>query len=130
MLTGTLPWKGQKADTKKEKNKAILKIKQESTRKGILYEDLPKEFKEYFDYVLNLKFDETPNYNKLRRIMKELFLDEGFDYNFDWVVSDIDSNKDLDEDTSKESSLQNVQGEDPTTPGSKNASSLENEVGQ
>jgi len=70
--------------------------------------------------VLNLKYDETPNYNKMRRIMKELFLDKGFDYNFDWVVSDLDSNKDMEEDYTKESSLQNNKGEDPAAPCSNN----------
>mmetsp|Transcript_32811 Transcript_32811/g.29104 ORF Transcript_32811/g.29104 Transcript_32811/m.29104 type:complete len:164 (+) Transcript_32811:261-752(+) len=120
MLTGTLLWKGTKAKTKKEKNRKIYEIKQESHLTGKLFADLPREFKEYFDIVMNLKFDEAPNYNKLRRIMKELFLDKGYDYNFDWVLSDLDSDKDLDEDFTKDSSLQNNLEESSNSPTSKN----------
>ena len=114
----------QKLNQNKEKNNNILKIKQESLRTGNLFENLPREFKEYFDILKELNFDETPNYNKLRRIMKELFLDNGFDYNFDWVASDLNSDKDMDEDFSKESSLLNYKNQDSNTPTSKNSFSL------
>lgn len=107
MLTGGLPWKGTIAANKKEKSLKILEIKKESITSGILFDGLPGEFKEYFDIVLKLKFSETPNYNKLRRIMKELFLNRGFDYNFDWQLSDMDSDNDLEDEPTKESSLIN-----------------------
>jgi len=121
MLTGTLPWKGTQARTKKEKNLKILKIKEESLTNGVLFEGLPREFQNYFDYVFRLKFDETPNYNKLRRILKELFLDKGFDYNFDWVISDLDSDKDIEEDFTKDSSLLNNEGTCSVSPVSNSA---------
>lgn len=39
--------------------------------------------------------------------MKELFLNRGFDYNFDWQLSDVDSDNDLEDEQTKESSLIN-----------------------
>lgn len=51
MLTGGLPWKGTVAATKKEKSLKILEIKKESIASGILFDGLPREFKEYFDIV-------------------------------------------------------------------------------
>lgn len=107
LLKGTLPWKGTHAITKKEKSDKILKIKQESIESGKLFEDLPREFKEYFNIVFDLKFEETPDYNKLRRIMKELFLNKGYDYNFDWQLSEVDCDNSVEDDTTKDSSLLN-----------------------
>ena len=39
-------------------------------------------------YCRNLKFEEKPDYNKLRRIFKDLFNRMGyeFDYNYDWTL--------------------------------------------
>lgn len=38
-------------------------------------------------YCRNLKFDEKPDYNFLRRKFKDLFnrMDYEYDYNFDWM---------------------------------------------
>jgi len=107
LLSGTLPWQGIEAKNKKEKSAKILKIKEDSISSGKLFERLPREFKEYFDIVMSLKFEETPNYSKLRRIMKELFLNKGFDYNFDWQISQMDKGEDFEIETTKDSSLQN-----------------------
>jgi serine/threonine protein kinase len=107
LLKGTLPWKGVQANGKREKSTKILKIKQECIESGKLFEGLPREFKEYFDVVINLNFEETPNYNKLRRMMKELFLNKGYDYNFDWQVSEVDNTNDFADEVTKDSSLVN-----------------------
>lgn len=106
-ITGTLPWKGTKAISKKEKSQKILKIKQEVIESGKLFEGLPREFKEYFNTVFALKFEEIPDYNKLRRIMKELFLNKGYDYNFDWQISDAGNDGGLEDEVTKDSSLVN-----------------------
>jgi casein kinase I family protein HRR25 len=122
LLKGTLPWKGVKARSKKEKSSKILQIKEESIKSCVLFEGLPREFKQYFNIVLKLDYDEAPNYNKLRRIMKELFLNKGFDYNFDWQLSDVDGNDDLEDDQTKESSLINNQEEEDGSPVSNSSS--------
>jgi hypothetical protein len=47
---------------------------------------VPKEFVDYMAYCRELKFEEKPNYNNLRRIFKDLFNRMGyeFDYVYDW----------------------------------------------
>ena len=53
-----------------------------------LCEGLPGEFAAYFDYIRSLDFDEKPDYSYLRRIFRDLFVREGFDYDhvFDWTI--------------------------------------------
>lgn len=40
------------------------------------------------EYVRSLKYDDIPDYNYLRRILKEKFIKEGFqfDYIYDWIL--------------------------------------------
>jgi hypothetical protein len=48
---------------------------------------LPEQFASYLNYCKNLKFDEKPDYNYLKRIFKELMTKNGFenDYQYDWI---------------------------------------------
>jgi hypothetical protein len=43
---------------------------------------------DYLNYVKNLKFDEKPNYNYLRRLFENLLTKNGLemDYQYDWVI--------------------------------------------
>jgi len=43
-----------------------------------LCEGLPREFAAYFGYIRSLDFDRKPKY--LRKIFRDLFVREGFDY--------------------------------------------------
>jgi len=49
---------------------------------------LDSQFAVYFDYIRSLDFDEKPKYSYLRRIFRDLFVCEGFDYDhvFDWTI--------------------------------------------
>ena len=49
---------------------------------------LPEEFIEYMNYCRDLKFEEKPDYNYLRRIFKDLFNRQGFEYDYvyDWQL--------------------------------------------
>lgn len=40
------------------------------------------------EYVRSLKYDDIPDYNYLRRMFKERFIKEGFqfDYIYDWIL--------------------------------------------
>ena len=51
-----------------------------------LCEGMPNQFIEYMEMVRALKFEERPDYDVLRQLFKDLFYDQGFeyDYNFDW----------------------------------------------
>jgi len=87
LFKGTLPWQGLKAKTKLEKYSRILE-KKENTPLDVLCKGIPIEFANYISYCRKLKFDEKPDYNYLKRMLKELFMREGFefDYVYDWLL--------------------------------------------
>lgn len=111
-LKGELPWQKVPGLTKEEKKKLlgmskyteseikeidkdkkyrnISKLKK-NTSTTSLCSGLPIEFKSYMDYSLNLKFDDKPNYAKLRLMFKNLMKKKGFvyDLNFDWTDDKI-----------------------------------------
>lgn len=77
----------------------------------ILIDFLVAEFKAYFDHVKNLKFEDRPDYDYLKRLFRELFFRKGFSYDsmYDWEIaslkngiSDIDLNESKEEDRSLE----------------------------
>lgn len=47
-----------------------------------------EQFIKYFEYCRRLKFEEKPDYTYLKRMFKELFMKEGFEYDnvFDWIL--------------------------------------------
>lgn len=48
----------------------------------------PNEFAIYLNYCRSLRFDDKPDYSYLRKLFRDLFVREGFqyDYVFDWSV--------------------------------------------
>ena len=59
-----------------------------------LCEGMPKEFRDYFEYVRSLRFEDKPDYGYLKRLFKDLFCREGFayDYEYDWCVANSGGN--------------------------------------
>ena len=106
-LKGSLPWQGLKAATKNQKYEKILECKintsLESLCKGVpgnywfqCWALLPHrlfcfavEFKNYFEGVRALRFDDKPDYDFLKAQFRELFFRKGYSYDneFDWVVA-------------------------------------------
>ncbi|KAJ9688098.1 hypothetical protein PVL29_014043 [Vitis rotundifolia] len=86
-LRGSLPWQGLKAGTKKQKYEKISERKV-STSIEVLCRGYPTEFASYFHYCRSLRFDDKPDYAYLKRIFRDLFIREGFqfDYVFDWTI--------------------------------------------
>jgi casein kinase 1 len=86
-LRGSLPWQGLKAGTKKQKYEKISEKKM-STPIEVLCKAYPSEFASYFHYCRSLRFDDKPDYAYLKRIFRDLFIREGFqfDYVFDWTI--------------------------------------------
>ncbi len=102
-LKGSLPWQGLKAATKNQKYEKILESKV-NTSLDTLCKGIPGiqpnnidftavslfltivEFKNYFECVRSLRFDDRPDYNYLRSQFRELFFRKGFSYDneFDW----------------------------------------------
>ncbi|GMN49006.1 hypothetical protein TIFTF001_018166 [Ficus carica] len=86
-LRGSLPWQGLKAGTKKQKYDKISE-KKVSTPIEVLCKSYPSEFVSYFHYCRALRFEDKPDYSYLKRLFRDLFIREGyqFDYVFDWTV--------------------------------------------
>ncbi|XP_006282614.2 casein kinase 1-like protein 3 [Capsella rubella] len=86
-LRGSLPWQGLKAVDKKQKYEKIRE-KKISTPIEVLCKDHPVDFASYFHYCHTLTFDQRPDYGFLRRLFRDLFSREGyeFDYIFDWTI--------------------------------------------
>lgn len=86
-LRGSLPWQGLKAGTKKQKYEKISEKKM-STPIEVLCKNYPSELASYFHYCRQLRFDDKPDYSYLKRLFRDLFIREGFqfDYVFDWTI--------------------------------------------
>ncbi|KAL6535211.1 Casein kinase 1-like protein 11 [Orobanche minor] len=86
-LRGSLPWQGLKAGTKKQKYDRISEKKM-LTPVEVLCKSYPSEFISFFHYCRSLRFDDKPDYSYLKRLFRDLFIREGyqFDYVFDWTI--------------------------------------------
>ncbi|XP_019188441.1 PREDICTED: casein kinase 1-like protein 7 isoform X2 [Ipomoea nil] len=86
-LRGSLPWQGLRAGTKKQKYDRISEKKM-ITPIEVLCKSYPSEFASYFHYCRSLRFEDKPDYSYLKRLFRDLFIREGyqFDYVFDWTI--------------------------------------------
>jgi serine/threonine protein kinase len=86
-LRGSLPWQGLKANTKKEKYERIME-KKISTDLNDLCKGFPSQFITYLKYCRELKFEDQPDYNYVRKLFHDLFAQQGFkwDYIYDWDI--------------------------------------------
>lgn len=84
---GSLPWQGLKAASKKQKYDRIMEKKM-TTATDVLCQGYPREFAIYLNYTRSLRFDDKPDYTYLRKLFRELFVREGYqyDYVFDWTL--------------------------------------------
>jgi len=89
LLRGELPWQGTIAKSKEERNKKILekKIKISSSE---LCDGFPLELEKYLDYVKNLEYTETPDYDMLRDLLMNIMKQNNlkYDYIFDWTTKE------------------------------------------
>jgi len=90
---GSLPWQGLKANAKKEKYEKIMEKKM-STPVEVLCNNFAGEFVTYLNYCRSLRFEDRPDYAYLRRLLKDLFFREGYQYDFvfDWTILNFQSN--------------------------------------
>jgi casein kinase 1 len=89
---GSLPWQGLKANAKKEKYEKIMEKKM-STPIEVLCKHFPCEFVTYLNYCRSLRFEDRPDYAYLRRLLKDLFFREAYQYDFvfDWTILNYQS---------------------------------------
>ncbi|CAD5119320.1 DgyrCDS7942 [Dimorphilus gyrociliatus] len=90
LAKGSLPWQGLKAATRKQKYERISE-KKLSTIPEVLCKGFPEEFQKYLTYTKNLKFEDAPDYDYLRKeLFRKLYtkkLHYQYDFHFDWSVS-------------------------------------------
>ncbi|EGC30909.1 hypothetical protein DICPUDRAFT_50512 [Dictyostelium purpureum] len=84
---GSLPWQGLKAYTKRDKYEKICD-KKAQTKIDTLCTGFPNEFATFLNYTRFLKFEDKPDFLYLRKLLREMFVREGYryDYMFDWVI--------------------------------------------
>lgn len=86
-LRGQLPWQGINHRDKKKRKKRIGK-KKASTSHEKLCRGFPKELVQYLEYCDGLGFEEKPNYDYLRSLMRKAGARHrvDFDWQFDWIL--------------------------------------------
>jgi casein kinase I homolog HRR25 len=59
-----------------------------TTSTEVLCRGFPNEFAIFLNYTRSLRFDDKPDYAYLRKLFRDLFVREGFqyDYVFDWTI--------------------------------------------
>jgi len=94
MLTGALPWQGTKGTTKRDKYDKIMEKKMDLPI-GELCKKLPIEMARYMYYCKELKFEEDPDYDELKRLFRQVF-QQAFgskNFDFDWNTLRCDLTK-------------------------------------
>ena len=53
---------------------------------NVIEDNVPEEFVMFMDYCRDLKFEEKPDYTYLRKLFKDLFNRNGYEYDYvyDW----------------------------------------------
>ena len=90
------------------------KIKNQCHQKE-LFEGLPMEFKQYFDYVESLKFEEDPNYDFMTEIFNNLAKRYGFDMTIpkcEWMEEGLSDSQSTDSAKSSQEKLEKLETEE------------------
>ncbi|KIW24846.1 uncharacterized protein PV07_10534 [Cladophialophora immunda] len=88
-MRGRLPWQGLKA--KRDAKYLLVLEKKQTISAHELCAGLPSEFEDYMNYVRNLRDEDQPDYQHLRKIFNKLFRRQGFEYDnaFDWTIREF-----------------------------------------
>ena len=92
-LMKKLPWQGVKANTLQNRYKKIYYMKKNLINNDI-FKSLPEEIQNFYKDIKKLKFEEKPNYPKLKEYFLILLRKNGFkeDDNFSWIKKDFSPN--------------------------------------
>ncbi|KAJ6246434.1 tau-tubulin kinase 1 [Anaeramoeba flamelloides] len=80
-LKGELPWSPIK-------DKLIIYKLKKKFNSPSLVKGLPKQFLKMLEHIQSSKYEDTPNYNYLRKLLKEAYDEAGYDEStmFDWEI--------------------------------------------
>jgi len=86
-LKGGLPWQGINAKNRQEKYEMIGEFKRKISIEE-LCQGIPIEFLRFLEEIRRLGFEEKPHYTVYKQLFKNLFIKEGFvyDYEYDWTI--------------------------------------------
>eukprot|EP00397_Hematodinium_sp_SG-2012_P014263 GEMP01014495.1.p1 GENE.GEMP01014495.1~~GEMP01014495.1.p1 ORF type:complete len:305 (+),score=20.90 GEMP01014495.1:163-1077(+) len=79
VLKGILPWQGLQIKANEDRYVKIMEKKM-STQVAELCKGNPDEFATYLNYCKALKFEERPNYESLRGLMKDMATRNGYNF--------------------------------------------------
>lgn len=82
-LKGKLPWQKVNGDNKEEKYDNIRKLKH-TLGTSMICQGLPKEFQQFLDYCIQLRFEQRPDYNFLKTLIRKIFRSQNFVYDLDF----------------------------------------------
>ncbi|XP_060085305.1 casein kinase I-like [Ylistrum balloti] len=83
-----LPWQGMKSKIESRQRDKKLEVKRSITV-AELCKGLPVEFSEYLNICRSLKFEEKPDYARLRNLFKNAFREQNFTYNHMFDLNDV-----------------------------------------
>ena len=95
LMKGYLPWQGMVNSNPKKKYDRIKKLKL-SIKLVDLCAGLPKECVKFIQYARDMKFEDKPNYNYLRGLLKRMAARMGVKMDtskFDWILSEKKENE-------------------------------------
>ena len=91
LMKGHLPWQGMINSNPKKKYDSIKKLKMELKLTDLCH-GLPKECIKFIQYARDMKFEDKPNYNYLRGLLKKMIIKSGQKMDtskFDWIVNEV-----------------------------------------
>ena len=98
-LKGTLPWQGQVLKDPKRKYDRIKQLKYDIKLED-LCRDLPIELAKFIQYARDMKFEDKPDYNYLRGLLRKAAQVNGLQFDpskFDWIVREENEKQNEDE---------------------------------
>ena len=94
-LKGSLPWQGQVLNNPKRKYDRIKQLKYDIPLKD-LCAGYPDELVKFIQYARDMKFEDKPDYNYLRNLLRKAAANNGLVFNpskFDWIVNEEKQNE-------------------------------------
>ena len=89
-LKGSLPWQGMVLKDPKKKYDKIKQLKYDIKLED-LCRDLPIELAKFIQYARDMKFEDKPDYNYLRNLLRKAATNNGLHFDpskFDWIVKE------------------------------------------